>query len=150
MFRVLPATTLPLIHQGGSMSSTSTDPRATSGLLVKSLDEPDEIRPTADKGQIELVSLAGLTVGRATFQPGWRWSEHVKPHAGTALCQATHTGYVLSGRQHVLLADGTEVELKSGDAFVIPAGHDAWVIGEEPCVTLDFSGGAELARVLPR
>jgi quercetin dioxygenase-like cupin family protein len=128
------------------MSSTSTGQSSTGTVIVKSLDQPDESRPTADKGRIELVNLGKVTVGRATFHPGWRWSEHVKPIVGTELCQATHTGYVVSGRQAVRMADGTEVELGPGDAFVIGPGHDAWVIGETPCVTLDFSGGANFAQ----
>jgi|SRR5581483_6331692 len=111
-------------------------------LRVKSLDRPDETRRTADRGRIELVTLADVTVGRATFEPGWRWSEHVKPVAGTDLCQATHVGYVLSGRQAVRMEDGTELELGPGDAFVVGSGHDAWVVGDEPCVTLDLAGVA--------
>jgi len=109
-------------------------------LIVKSLDQPDETRATADKGHVELVTVGEVTVGRATFQPGWRWSEHVKPLTGTELCQATHTGYVVSGRQAVRMADGSQAELGPGDAFVVGAGHDAWVVGDEPCVTIDFSG----------
>ena len=116
------------------------------GVLAKSLDRPDETRRTADRGRIDLVTLGEVTVGRATFEPGWRWSEHIKPLAGTELCEITHTGYVMSGRQVVRMHDGTEVELGPGDAFVVGPGHDAWVIGDEPCVTLDFSGIAELAR----
>lgn len=115
-----------------------------STLMVKSLEQPEETRPTAGKGRIELVTLGQTTVGRATFEPGWRWSEHVKPLAGTELCEVTHTGYVVSGRELVRMADGTEVELKPGDAFVIGPGHDAWVMGQEPCVTVDFSGTAQL------
>ena len=84
------------------------------------------------------MTLGGVTVGRATFEPGWRWSEHIKPAAGTELCEVTHTGYVVSGRQVVRTADGTEIELQPGDAFVIAPGHDAWVVGDEPCVTVDF------------
>ena len=117
-----------------------------AGLIVKSLDQPDETRSTADKGRIELVQLGEVTVGRATFEPGWTWSEHVKPLAGTELCEATHTGYVISGRHAVRMGDGTEVELGPGDAFVIGPCHDAWVIGEEPCVSLDFSGLADYAK----
>jgi len=109
-------------------------------LIVKSLNEPDETRPTSGRGRVDLVALAGVTVGRATFEPGWRWSEHVKPLAGTALCELPHLGYVVAGRQVVRMADGTEVELAPGDAFAVGPGHDAWVVGEEPCVTLDFSG----------
>ncbi len=109
-------------------------------VIVKSLDRPDESRAPSDKGRIDLATLGEVTVGRATFQPGWRWSADVKPGAGTELCEVTHTGYVVSGRQVVRMADGTEVELEPGDAFVIGPGHDAWVIGDQPCVTLDFTG----------
>jgi quercetin dioxygenase-like cupin family protein len=115
---------------------------SSSQTIVKSLDAPEETRRAADKGRVELVRLDGVVVGRATFAPGWRWSEHVKPTAGTKLCQAAHTGYVVSGRQAVRMADGSEVELGPGDAFVVPPGHDAWVVGDEPCVTIDFTGGA--------
>ena len=100
----------------------------------------------ADKGQIELVKLGDAVVGRATFAPGWRWSEHVKPIAGTESCQAAHLGYVLSGRQMVVMDDGTELELGPGDVIAIPPGHDAWVLGDEPCVTLDFGGLEQFAR----
>ena len=113
-----------------------------SQTIVKSLDAPEETRSAADRGRIDLVRLDGVVIVRATFAPGWRWSEHVKPAAGTDLCQATHTGYVVSGRQVVRMADGSEVELGPGDAFVVGPGHDAWVVGDEPCVTIDFSGGA--------
>ena len=115
-----------------------------SSVVVKSLDQPDERRAPSERGAIELVTLGDVTVGRAVFQPGWRWSTDIKPAAGTELCQVTHVGYVISGREGVRMADGTEVELGPGDAFVIGAGHDAWVIGSEPCVTLDFSGNAAL------
>ena len=114
----------------------------TTGLIVKSLDRPEESRAPSERGRIEMVTLGEVTVGRAVFQPGWRWSEDVKPAAGTELCEVAHTGYVVSGRECVRMADGTEVELGAGDAFVIAPGHDAWVIGSEPCVTLDFSGNA--------
>ena len=115
--------------------------------IVKSLDHPDERRQAGGSGHIELVTLAGVTVGRATFEPGWRWSEQVKALARTELCQATHTGYVVSGREMVRMADGSEFELGPGDAFAIGAGHDAWVLGEEPCVTIDFTGLEDFARL---
>ncbi|HZU39576.1 MAG TPA: cupin domain-containing protein [Solirubrobacteraceae bacterium] len=115
-------------------------------LQVKSLDAADEKRTIADQGRIDFVHLDGVTIGRATFAPGWRWSEHVKPLAGTELCQATHTGYVVSGRQAVRMADGTEVELGPGDAYVVGPGHDAWVVGDEPYVSVDFTTSAEYAK----
>ena len=114
-----------------------------SSLIFKSLDHPDESRAPSDRTRIDLVTLGEVTVGRAVFHPGWRWSDDVKPVAGTDLCQVTHVGYVVSGREGVRMADGTEVELGPGDAFVVGPGHDAWVIGDEPCVTLDFSGTSQ-------
>jgi quercetin dioxygenase-like cupin family protein len=107
-------------------------------LEVKNLQAPDETR-SFGKGEAGIVSMGGVTVGRAVFQPGWRWSEHVKPIAGTDSCQVLHTGYVISGRLKVVLDDGTEAELGPGDAHVIPPGHDAWVVGDEPYVGVDFS-----------
>lgn len=107
-------------------------------LIVKSFDAPDESRPLPGGARIELVRLGGMTVGRGTAAPGWRWSAHVKRTVGTELCEETHVGVILAGREMVRMADGTEVELKPGDAFVVGAGHDAWVVGDEPCVSLDF------------
>src|SRR5687768_13914766 len=98
-----------------------------ASLESKSLDRPDETRTMQQgKGKVEIVTLGGVTVGRGTFEPGWRWSEHVKPIAGTDSCQAAHTGYVLSGRMHMIMDDGTEGEAGPGDAFVAAPGHDAW------------------------
>lgn len=114
----------------------------TAGMIVKSLDRPEESRVPSPRGRIEMVTLGGITVGRALFQPGWRWSVDVRPVAGTELCEVSHVGYVVSGRERVRMQDGTEVELAPGDAFSIPPGHEAWVVGDEPCVTLDFSGNA--------
>ncbi|MGO9977431.1 MAG: cupin domain-containing protein [Solirubrobacteraceae bacterium] len=107
---------------------------------VKSFSAPDDTRTTDGGGRIDFLSLGSVTAGRATYQPGWRWSEHMKPTAGTDLCAMTHVGYVVSGRQMVRMADGTELEMSAGDAFVVGPGHDTWVIGDEPCVTVDFSG----------
>ena len=117
-----------------------------AGLEAKSLDRPDETRALPAKGKIEIVQLAGVTVGRATFEPGWRWSEHVKPIAGTDSCQSNHTGYVVSGRLRMRMNDGTEGEAGPGDAFVCAPGHDAWVVGDQPCVALDFSGMSDYAK----
>jgi hypothetical protein len=83
-------------------------------------------------------------VGRATFRPGWRWSTDVKPVVGTDSCQLAHSSYVVSGRFHVRMDDGTERELGPGDAHVVSAGHDAWVVGDEPCVAIDFSSAGNL------
>ena len=117
-----------------------------AGLESKRFENPDETRRFQDKGQVELVNIAGGVVGRVTFEPGWRWSDHVRPIAGTDSCQAAHLGYVISGRQTVKMDDGTELEIGPGDVVSIPAGHDGWTIGEEPCVVLDFAGMADYAK----
>ena len=114
-----------------------------AGLVRKSLNSPEETRPfEGGKGQLELVNLAAGAVGRATFQPGWRWSEHIKPIAKTDSCQAAHMGYFISGRMKVVMDDGEQMEFGPGDFSVIPAGHDAWIVGDEACVMYDFAGGA--------
>jgi quercetin dioxygenase-like cupin family protein len=114
-------------------------------LEKKSLDHPDETRPI-DKGTVEVVELDGATVMRTTFQPGWRWSECVKPVVGTDSCQTHHVGYVISGRMHVVMNDGEELEIGPGEAIQIPPGHDAWIVGDETYVGVDFKGGAEYAK----
>ncbi len=115
------------------------------GLISKSLNQPDETRPIG-KGKVEVVNLGGAMVMRATFEPGWRWSEHVKPVAQTASCQVAHTSYIVSGRLHVRMDDGTEAEMGPGDASVTPAGHDAWVVGDEPVVAFEFESAETYAR----
>ena len=115
-------------------------------LEKKSLNSPDETRPLAGKGKVDVVKLGGITVGRGTFEPGWKWSEHVKPIAGTESCQASHVGYIVSGRMHIKTDDGQESEVGPGDAFVVSPGHDAWIVGNEACVALDFSGMADYAK----
>lgn len=107
-------------------------------LQVKSIQAPDEARAMGAEGRIEFVHLGGFTGGRVTFQPGFHWTEHAKPIAGTDLCMVHHTGYVISGRSMIRMADGTERELAAGDFFDVPPGHDAWVTGDEPYVSLDF------------
>jgi quercetin dioxygenase-like cupin family protein len=110
-------------------------------LQAKRFDSPDEIRPfAADKGKVEVVDLGGNAVGRGTFEPGWRWSEHVKPLSGTDSCQVEHIGYILDGRMKVVMDDGAELEVGPGDVFHMPPGHDAWIVGEKPCIVLDFGG----------
>ena len=111
-----------------------------ASLEAKSFESPDEVRPFTDKGDAKIVNLSSGTVGLATFEPGWRWSEHVKPIAGTDSCQAPHMGYVVSGRMKIVMDDGTEGEVGPGDVGVIPPGHDAWTVGDEACVMVDFAG----------
>ena len=110
-------------------------------VILKRFDKPDEIR-TFPKGKFEIVHIAGTTIGRATYEPGWRWSECIKPVAGTESCQLHHVGTVASGQLRIRHNDGTEVEVGSGDAYVIEPGHDAWVIGSEPFVAYEFDSGA--------
>lgn len=117
----------------------------TAELQWKSLDVPDERRVFA-KGQLQLVTLGGVTFGRATLEPGWRWSESVKPIAHTESCLAEHLQYLVSGRLHVSMDDGTEAELGPGDVSLVPPGHDAWVVGNAPVVLIDVSGMADYAR----
>ena len=113
---------------------------------IKSFDSPDETRPFEGKGQAEVVHLAGQTIGRGTFEPGWRWSENVKPIAGTDSCQVSHLGYMLSGRMKVYMKDGSEFEARAGDVVAIPPGHDAEVVGDEPCTMVDFGEFGDYAK----
>jgi len=105
---------------------------------VKNLDQPDEKR-SFEHGELQFVNLNGVTIARGQLGPGWKWSVDVKPAAGTESCQIAHAGVVLSGRFHVRMDDGDEVELGPGDAHTVPPGHDAWVVGDEPCVIIDFA-----------
>jgi len=113
--------------------------------VTKSVDQPEETR-TFPKGKIELIKLGGVTVGKATFQPGWRWSECVKPIAGTDSCQAAHVTYMLAGRVRTRMDNGSEIESGPGEVIVVPPGHDAWVVGDQPVIALDFSGMADFAE----
>jgi hypothetical protein len=115
-----------------------------TSLAAKGFAEPDEVREVT-RGRIAVVRLGDVTVGRGELEPGWRWSQDVRPVAGTESCEVAHTGYVLSGRMHVVTDDGAEGEAGPGDAFVIAPGHDAWVVGSEPFVFLDFTGMATYA-----
>jgi uncharacterized cupin superfamily protein len=118
----------------------------THPVEAKSFDSPDETRPFEGKGQVEVVSVAGHPVGRGTFEPGWRWSNNVKPIAGTDSCQVSHLGYVLSGRMKIQMDDGSEVEVAEGQAVAIPPGHDAEVMGDQACVMIDFGEISEYAK----
>jgi quercetin dioxygenase-like cupin family protein len=117
-----------------------------AGLEVKRFDSPDETRAFQGKGQMEVVEVAGQTIGRGTFEPGWRWSENVKPIAGTDSCQVSHLGYIVSGRMRIFMDDGSEGELGPGDVVAIAPGHDAEIVGDEACVMLDFGEFGEYAK----
>jgi hypothetical protein len=106
---------------------------------------PDETR-TPEKTRVELVTLAGGEIGRYTFQPGWRWSECIKPVVGTESCQVDHVGYLLSGTLGVRHEDGTETEVRAGSVYRISPGHDGWTIGDEPVVAIEFQGAAHFAE----
>ncbi len=114
-------------------------------MEVKNTSVPDETR-TFDKGKLELVNIGGATVGRATFQPGWRWSTSLKPLVKTKSCEAPHFQYHVSGTLHVVMDDGTEKDCKAGDVSLLPSGHDAWVVGNEPAVVVDFQGMVDYAK----
>ena len=119
-------------------------------LIVKSCDAADEVWPLPGGVRLELARLGGVTIGRGTAEPGWCSSKHVRPIAGGASCEMIHVGVIVSGREAVRMAVGTEAELRPGDAFLVGAGHDAWVVGDEPCVSLDLIGGfADLALDRP-
>ena len=111
----------------------------------RSFDRPDEVR-SPDKTRVELVNLAGSQLGRYTFEPGWRWSECIRPVAKTDSCQIEHVGYVVSGRLHVEHADGTVGEVSNGDVYHVAPGHDAWVVGDEPVTLVEFQGAAHYAE----
>ena len=117
-----------------------------AAVEVKRFDSPDEERPFEGNGGAAVVNVAGRGVAKQTFEPGWRWSQNVKPIAGTESCQASHLGYCVSGSMKVEMDDGSEQEISAGDVFAIPRGHDAEVTSDEACVMLDFGEIAEYAK----
>jgi quercetin dioxygenase-like cupin family protein len=122
------------------------DPGASGlGVVLKRFDRPDEIREMP-KGRFEIVHLGGVTVGRATYQPGWRWSEHVGPAVGAGRCSVEHVGLVLSGVATVAFDDRV-IELRPGELFYVPpVPHDSWVVGNDPYVSLHFLGAERYAK----
>ena len=114
-------------------------------MEAKNFCNPDEIR-NLPKTKIEVIKVGDSTIMRGTFDPGWKWSECVKPTAGTESCQAPHIMYVLSGRMKIVMDDGSEMEIGPGDAVDIPPGHDAWILGDEPCTAIDFAAGKVYAK----
>ena len=112
-------------------------------MQKKNFDFSDEIKTPFEKGKIEIITIGGLTFQRETLQPGWRWSKHVKPIVNTDSCQKYHVKYIISGRQKVVMDDGTEEELGPGDFAIIPPGHDAWVVGDKPNVLLELAAAVK-------
>jgi hypothetical protein len=106
-------------------------------IEIKNFDSPDETRPFEGNGRVELVNVGGHEIGRGIFEPGWRWSLNVKPIAQTDSCEFPHLGYVISGRMRIFMDDGGQGEIGPGDVFAIAPGHDAEVVGDEPCVMVD-------------
>jgi len=117
-----------------AMADAST--METAAVHKKGLDSPDETR-TFGKGKAEVVNVGGVSIFRLHYEPGWRWSEHIKPMAKTDRCEVRHVGYMVQGRLKIVGRDGSEGELEAGDAFVIPPGHDAWTVGNETAILLD-------------
>lgn len=114
-------------------------------MQKKSFNTPDETR-TPPKTKVEVVKLGDRTLMRTTFESGWKWSEHIKPTAGTDSCQVHHVICAISGQLRVVINDGTEIDVSPGDVVDIPAGHDAWVVGDEPAVGIDIVGDANYAK----
>ena len=117
-----------------------------AGLEIKNVKSPEERRPFKDKGNAAVVNVSEHAVLYGTFEPGWKWSTHVKPIAGTESCQATHLLYCISGRMKVVMEDGAEGEIGPGDVASIAPGHDAWTVGNEACIAVDFGGFAKYAQ----
>lgn len=113
-------------------------------VILKRFDAPDEVR-VFEKGRFELVKVGGMTIGRASYQPGWKWSVHVGAATGAKSCQVEHVGMVISGCATAAMDDGRVIEMKAGDVFYIAPGHDSWVVGDEPYVSLHFLGAESYA-----
>jgi quercetin dioxygenase-like cupin family protein len=117
-------------------------------VILKRFDQPDEIR-NFDKGKFEVVHIAGMTIGRATYSPGWKWSEHVGRSLGKKSCDVEHVGLVVSGCATAAMDDGRVIEMKPGDIFYIAPGHDSWVVGDEPYISLHLMGAGNYAAHKP-
>ena len=118
---------------------------AYDDFLIKRFEQPDEVR-TFEKGRFEIVKVGGMTIGRASYEPGWKWSLHVGAPTGAASCQVEHVGMVISGSAACRMDDGRHYEMKAGDLFYIAPGHDSWVVGDEPYVSLHFLGAEDYAH----
>jgi len=113
-------------------------------VILKRFDKPDETR-TFGRGKFELIHIGGMTIGRATYEPGWKWSEHVGKGIGKKTCDVEHVGIVVSGCATAAMNDGRVFEMKAGDVFYIAPGHDSWVVGDEPYVSLHLLGATDYA-----
>jgi hypothetical protein len=111
----------------------------------KGFAAPDEVR-SFERGEMRLLKMGGGEIGQLVLEPGWRWSEHVKPIAGTELCEAPHFQYHVRGTLHIVMGDGTEFDARPGDVTALPEGHDAWVVGDEPVIVVDWYGASNYAR----
>ena len=115
-------------------------------VILKRFEDPDEVR-IFEKGKFEIVNIGGMTIGRATYEPGWKWSEHVSPIAGTPFCEIEHVGMVVSGTATVAIKDGEVYELSPGTVFYVPPSpHDSWVVGDQPYVSLHFLGAGNYTK----
>ncbi len=112
--------------------------------IIKRFESPDETREF-EKGRFDVVKMGDMVIGRASYEPGWKWSVHVGPQIGAKSCEVDHVGLVVSGRVGVRMDDGREMELEAGDLYAIGPGHDSWVVGDEPYVSLHFMGADEYA-----
>jgi quercetin dioxygenase-like cupin family protein len=114
-------------------------------VVLKRFENPDEVRKF-DRGKFEVVHIAGMTIGRATYEPGWKWSAHVGQVLGKKSCDVEHVGLVISGRATAAMDDGRVIEMRAGDIFYIAPGHDSWVVGQEPYVSLHLLGANDYAN----
>ena len=114
-------------------------------VTLKQFDHPDDVR-TFPKGTFEIVHIAGMTLGRATYEPGWKWSEHVGRALGQKMCEVEHIGIVIRGHATAAMNDGRVIDLRAGDIFYIPPGHDSWVVGDEPYVSLHLLGASAYGK----
>jgi hypothetical protein len=143
---VLPGTDTDFITQLEEHMNTNQQlAKKMEKAELKSFGKPAEVREFP-KGKLELINVGGVTIGRAVFQPGWRWSTSVQPLAKTKSCEAAHFQYHVAGVLRVRMDDGTEFDCRPGDVSLLPSGHDAWVVGNEPAVVVDFQGMLDYAK----
>ena len=121
------------------------NPTLASDAVIKRYESPDEVREF-EKGRFEVVNIGGIALGRATYQPGWKWSEHVGKAMGKQLCDVEHVGMVVSGHAVAAMRDGRIIDLRAGELFYIGPGHDSWVVGNEPYVSIHLMGAEKYAN----